>query len=354
MPETEITLVDRSLQKLLQVGKEYPNSDLDFSVAYVSPTGVSLLRPLLKATKRKRAVVGLCLINRVNAFLELQDFGVEVYVYVTDSFRIFHPKIYYGTTNGFAWAMVGSSNMTGKGLSLNVERNLFLTGYRHTEPFTSIETQLEVFRAQAYPFNTDIRRILTEIEKSKRSFTEEEYIKRLNDIGLKPKSSIVSIIPAEVQQVAIETLKRFVKKTPLVHAYQMLLLLTMLTHTDKDGFLSIEKSIDFFLAFYDLRTKAGLMREVDHGSKKAVVAHPNVTRSEMRQMLKNSPLPRFEREGLLDLSEDNQYFIVNPALFTAITPSLKHDLRSLAIRRMAEHFGNDEVIIEAMVTKANG
>lgn len=354
MPETEITLVDRSLQKLLQVGKEYPNSDLDFSVAYVSPTGVSLLRPLLKATKRKRAVVGLCLINRVNAFLELQDFGVEVYVYVTDSFRIFHPKIYYGTTNGFAWAMVGSSNMTGKGLSLNVERNLFLTGYRHTEPFTSIETQLEVFRAQAYPFNTDIRRILTEIEKSKRSFTEEEYIKRLNDIGLKPKSSIVSIIPAEVQQVAIETLKRFVKKTPLVHAYQMLLLLTMLTHTDKDGFLSIEKSIDFFLAFYDLRTKAGLVREVDHGSKKAVVANPNVTRSEMRQMLKNSPLPRFEREGLLDLSEDNQYFIVNPALFTAITPSLKHDLRSLAIRRMAEHFGNDEVIIEAMVTKANG
>ena len=141
MPETEITLVDRSLQKLLQVGKEYPNSDLDFSVSYVSPTGLSLLRHLLKAAKRKRAVVGLCLINRVNAFLELQDFGVEVYVYVTDSIRIFHPKIYYGTTNGLAWAMVGSSNMTGKGLSLNVERNLFLTGYRHTEPFTSIETQ---------------------------------------------------------------------------------------------------------------------------------------------------------------------------------------------------------------------
>ena len=138
----------------------------------------------------------------------------------------------------------------------------------------------------------------------------------------------------------------------MVHAYQMLLLLTMLTYTDKDGFLSIEKSIDFFLAFYDLRTKAGLVREVDHGSKQAVVANPLVTRSEIRQMLKDSPLPRFERQGLLDLSEDNQYFIVNPAVFTAITPSLKHDLRSLAIHRIAEHFGEDESSIEEMVTKA--
>src|SRR5258708_29807257 len=77
MPETDISLVHISLQKLLQAGKDYPNSDLDFSVAYVSAAGVSLLRPLLKTSKRKRAVVGLCLINRVNAFLELQDFGVD-------------------------------------------------------------------------------------------------------------------------------------------------------------------------------------------------------------------------------------------------------------------------------------
>jgi hypothetical protein len=57
---------------------------------------------------------------------------------------------------------------------------------------------------------------------------------------------------------------------------------------------------------------------------------------------------------LLDLSEDNQFFIVNPALFTAITPSLKQELRSLAIHRIAEHFGNDDFIIEGWVTKARG
>ncbi len=358
MPETDISLVHISLQKLLQAGKDYPNSDLDFSVAYVSAAGVSLLRPLLKTSKRKRAVVGLCLINRVNAFLELQDFGVELYVYVAEPKRVFHPKIYYGTTNARAWAMVGSSNMTGNGLSLNVERNLFLTGQRHTEPFTSIEAQLEAFRAQAYPFNPDIKRRLTEIEremaKSTKRISEDEYLKRLMYVGLSPKISVTSTIPDEVQQAAIETLKMFVRSTRLEYAYQMLLLLTLLARTDKNGFLSIEETVDCFLAFYDLRTNAGLKREVDHGSRIAVVDNLYVTRSKMRQTLIVSPLPRFERQGLLDLSEDNRNFIVNPALLPTMTPPVKHELRSIAILRIAEHFGDDEVTIEEMVTKAIG
>ena len=70
-----------------------------------------------------RAVVGLCLINRVNAFLELQDFGVGLYVYIAEPKRVFHPKIYYGTTNARAWAMVGSSNMTGNGLYIKRKRS---------------------------------------------------------------------------------------------------------------------------------------------------------------------------------------------------------------------------------------
>jgi len=109
-----------------------------------------------------------------------------------------------------------------------------------------------------------------------------------------------------------------------------------------------------FLHFYDLRTSAGLKREVDHGSRIAVVNNLYVTRSKMRQTLIVSPLPRFERQGMLDLSEDNRNFVVNPALLPAMTPSVKHELRSIAIRRLAEHFGDDEVTIEEMVTKAIG
>ena len=61
----------------------------------------------------------------------------------------------------------------------------------------------------------------------------------------------------------------------------------------------------------------------------------------MRQMIKDSPFPRFERKGLLEISEDNRYLIINPALLSGITPLIKQDLRELAIRRMAEHFGED-------------
>ena len=44
-------------------------------------------------------------------------------------------------------------------------------------------------------------------------------------------------------------------------------------------------------------------------------------------MIKTDPFPRFERKGLLDISEDNQYYIVNPALLAALTPSSKDELR---------------------------
>ncbi|MEO6891220.1 MAG: hypothetical protein ABI324_19720 [Ktedonobacteraceae bacterium] len=59
-----------------------------------------------------------------------------------------------------------------------------------------------------------------------------------------------------------------------------------------------------------------------------------------------------ERQGLLDISEDSQSFIVNAALLAALSPANKQALRELAIRRLAAHFGEDEAAIEGMVVKA--
>jgi phosphoenolpyruvate-protein kinase (PTS system EI component) len=55
------------------------------------------------------------------------------------------------------------------------------------------------------------------------------------------------------------------------------------------------------------------------------------------------------RQGLLDMSEDEQYFVVNPALLEALTQAIRESLRKKAIERMAGHFGEDEEIIEALV-----
>ena len=135
---------------------------------------------------------------------------------------------------------------------------------------------------------------------------------------------------------------------------QMLLLLTLLYQSDSNGFLTLEQAADCFMKFYKLRTEAGLTPEKSYNSRRAIAEIPDVSRSKMRQMLKTSPFPRFERQGLLDISEDNQYFILNPALLAALTPVSKLALRAIAIQRIAEHFGEETLGVEGMVKKAFG
>ena len=85
-----------------------------------------------------------------------------------------------------------------------------------------------------------------------------------------------------------------------------------------------------------------------------MVDNPNATPSQICQMLKTSPFPRFERQGLLDLSEDDRYFVVNPALLEALTPEVRESLRREAVGRLAEHFGEEEGVIEGMVKRGIG
>ena len=301
-------------------------------------------------------MVGLNLTNRVSAFQMLRDdCGAEVYVYITSPYTLFHPKIYLGTLNALAWAMVGSSNLTKSGLSTNVEHNLFITGQRHTEPFLSIEKEIAAFLNQAYPFDTDIERGLKEIEQKRVNITSEvDYKKRLYAYGIKPKTKVAYAIPLEARQIAVDTLIEFVEKTKLEYAYQMLLLLIILNHTDENGLIPLEVAAFHFAEFYKLRRHEGLVVEKSYASKHAIVDSPNVSQAQIRQMLKTSPFPRFERQGLLDISEDGKYFVINPALLAALTPSLIQQLRSLAIKRIVQHFGDDNLLIEAMVVKAIG
>ena len=355
MPDTTINFVDNSLKVLLQAGTDFPNSDMDFCVGYVTASGVLLLKKMLKTSHKVRVVVGLCVQNKVSAFQRLQDFGVEVYLYTTGSNTIFHPKIYFGATKAQVWAMIGSSNLTWNGFSANIERNILITGQRYTEPFVSIETQIATLRGQAYAFDTDIERKLIEIEKNLGTNPPElEYKKRLNSLGIKPKAQMQHTIPLESQESALETLFEFIKSTRLEYAYQMLLLLTLLYQSDSNGFLMLEQAADCFIKFYKLRTEAGLPPEKSYNSRRAIAEIPAVSRSKMRQMLKTSPFPRFERQGLLDISEDNQYFILNPALLAALTPVSKLALRAIAIERIAEHFGEEILEVEEMVLKAIG
>jgi HKD family nuclease len=354
MTDTDISLVDEPLTTLLKAGKDYPKSDLDFSVAYISIMGVSWLQNLLKNANSARVIAGLCAINHVNTFVKLKSLGVEVFVYSTEPGKIFHPKIYYGRNKEQAWAMIGSSNLTDKGLSGNVERNLFIAGKRLTEPFSSIESHLEAFRAQAYPFDDDIKKKLAEIETRAgvgTGISEKEYGEKLLKVGIKPIARPSSTIPTELQEIALETLFRYSRTTTLVHAYQMLLLLIMLNRTG-DGLLPLEEAAYCFSEFYRLRINAGFPMEKDRGSRHSDIEIGNLKKISKTIMI--GPFPRFQSRGLMDLSEDIRYLSVSSALLTALTLSDRAELRSIAIKRLAEHFEQDEAIIEMLVAEAIG
>jgi HKD family nuclease len=356
LPDTMIHAIDKSLAVLLQAEKDFPGYSLDFCSGYVSTDGVLLLKNMLRTAPKARAIVGLNVTNRISAFQMLRDdCNVEVYLYVTSIYTLFHPKIYFGKLNAQAWAMIGSSNLTKRGLSMNVEHNLFITGQRHTEPFIAIEAQIATFCNEAYLFDMAIEKELAKIEREIRTNTSDmEYKKRLLTLGLKPKAQLDIAIPDEAQQVALEALFSFTENTKLEYAYQMLLLLVMLKWADANGELSLKETAHCFSEFYRLRREAGLPTEKSYGLKHAVVDNPNATVSQICQMLKTSPFPRFERQGLLELSEDDRSFVANPALLEALTPEVRDSLRKKAIMRLMEHFGEGEEVIEGMVERGIG
>ena len=310
MPDTTIHAIDKSLAVLLQTEKDFPGYSLDFCSGYVSTDGVLLLKRMLRAAPKARAIVGFNVTNRVSAFQMLRDdCNVEVYLYVTSIYTLFHPKIYFGKLNAQAWAMVGSSNLTKRGLSLNVEHNLFITGQRHTEPFISIEAQIAAFCNRGISFSILLlKRSWKDRREPGNNTSNEEYKKRLFTLWLKPKTQFDITIPDEAQQVALEALFSFTENTKLEYAYQMLLLLVMLKRVDKHGEFSVIDTAHCFAEFYRLRREAGLPAEKRHGLKQAVVDNPNVTTSRLCQMLKINPFPRFERQGLLELSENETVF----------------------------------------------
>src|SRR5260370_19302583 len=100
LPATTRRAVDKSLAVLLQAEKDFPGYSFDFCSGFVSTDGVLLLKRMLRAAPKARAIVGLNVTNRVSAFQMLRDdCNVEVYLYMTSLYTLVHPKIYFGKLN---------------------------------------------------------------------------------------------------------------------------------------------------------------------------------------------------------------------------------------------------------------
>ncbi|GER82780.1 hypothetical protein KTAU_14170 [Thermogemmatispora aurantia] len=355
MANVSVCLVHQPLEKLEEVAQRYRGMDLELAVAYISPGGVLNLSQLIKAARCTRITVGIAPINRVVAFRQLQELGAEVFVYLAEPGSIFHPKVYYGVNKGLAWAMIGSSNLTSSGLGLNIELNLLIEGQRFTEPFTRLEALLEGYRLQAHPLTEELYRSLEAAEQRlERHIREREYTDYLRREGIPSAARPALVVPEPLQRQALEELEHYLQGTRLVYAYQMLLCLVMLAHTDNRGFFSQHQAATCFRRFYQLRDQRGLPREKQRGKRRAAIDDPELEESAFIEIIRIDPFPRFERRGLLEASPEGDYYIVNPALMRALTPEVRARLRDLAIQRLAQHFGEDRATIERLVEEAIG
>jgi hypothetical protein len=182
----------------------------------------------------------------------------------------------------------------------------------------------------------------------------EKYQEGLHPSGIRSKEKSLPVVLKD-SQAALKKLTEFAKNTDLEYAYQMLLLLVMLSHSDGKGVFSVEVAACCFSEFYRLRKEAGFSPvEKKRGGKTAVVDEPNVSLNKLKTLVKTRPFPRFERAGLLELSEDEMYFLINPTVLKVLTLDVKDMLRKFAISRMAAHFEEDETRIEERVMLAIG
>jgi len=214
--ESKVKLVNFSLKILLQAGNDYQHAELAFCVGQISTAGILAISSLIKSSRKVSSVIALDSINKANSFQLLKDLGADVYLYPTLPESLFLSKLYYGTVDTMAWAMVGAANLTSQSLVANTECGLFLTGQRYLEPFVSIESEIEIYRDQSYPFNKELHGLLKNIEKS---LTPDkgvlDYYTKLRDAGIIRKNNTALAISKETQQQAISDFFNFIKITRL-------------------------------------------------------------------------------------------------------------------------------------------
>lgn len=126
------------------------------AVAWARATGVSLLRDALgRFLSRGGAatiVVGLDLTGTtregLQGLLDLRAHGsLDVWVYHDEGGAVFHPKVYLFAGSEEARLTVGSSNMTGGGLSSNVEVSLSAAGVPGVPPVSDAEGMFDAWAA---------------------------------------------------------------------------------------------------------------------------------------------------------------------------------------------------------------
>jgi hypothetical protein len=146
----------------------------------------------------------------------------------------------------------------------------------------------------------------------------------------------------------------FIERTPMFYAYQMLLLLSLLTMSDAQGRFSLSSVVDGFDRFYRKREALFLARQVNLVEKQRGSKQPAIGTKELATTIRTSPFPRFQQREFLSWSEDKRQLVVQEQLWQALSEADRSALYALALDRLAAHFGDDRRLLEELVHFAFG
>ena len=104
-------------------------------VAFASYGGISALTPYILKAKEKGVVIKIILGvdqkgTSKEALEEVFSWGVDSKIYHTDTSTIFHPKVYLFENRDIFTLIVGSNNLTTRGLVQNIECSLLIKDTR--------------------------------------------------------------------------------------------------------------------------------------------------------------------------------------------------------------------------------
>ena len=173
-PQMETTIIGQGYnldantsvaQELIRQFKSGRFKSFTCMVAFASQGGISALTEYILDAKSKgmniRVVLGIDQNGTSKEALEeVLSWGVEAYVYHTDSKNIFHPKVYLFENEDIFTLIVGSSNLTIPGLVTNIECSLLVKDIKsnpvHKDFYEYWKSILDGTEENIYPITKEL------------------------------------------------------------------------------------------------------------------------------------------------------------------------------------------------------
>ncbi|MNM57619.1 hypothetical protein D3C81_688320 [compost metagenome] len=183
------------------------------SVAFVRSAGVANVFELLAALAGKvKVYAGIRNgITSAQALRLLLDTGVDVYVVDTGTItKVFHPKLYFSTSDVASRLLVGSANLTAGGLSGNVEASLVI------DLDHSLADQCALSQSVGKVFDGMVNDYPKNVEKLDPALSLDDLLQdaRLADENIAPRPVGVVGGNGVVKQTPVMRLKRKAITTP--------------------------------------------------------------------------------------------------------------------------------------------